>query len=227
MKILIADDHALLREGLKPLLARMEPGVVLVEAWDLASLRGAVAEHPDLDLALIDLQMPGMQGASSVGALRDASPGLPLIVLSGLEVPGDIKALLRSGAAGYIPKTSNSEVIVSAIRLVLAGGQYLPPLLLSRLDASETPGNAPAPSSEIGVPADFRQLSPRQREVIALLAQGLSNKQIARKLGLVEGTVKSHLVQIFHVLGVHNRTAAVIAAQALQAAQGAHSPANR
>ena len=225
MKILVADDHLLVREGLKPFVAQLESHVAVVEAWDAASLQAAVHAHPDLDLALIDLHMPGMQGVGSIAALRDTAPTLPVIVLSGLEAPSDIQALLRCGASGFIPKSSSADVMVSAIRLVLAGGQYLPPLLLSSIAAEKPPAlrawTEPAPARTIGA----KRLSPRQREVVELLAQGLSNKMIARQLGLVEGTVKSHLVQIFHQLGVRNRTSAVMAAQALGAP--ARSPAER
>jgi len=216
MKILIADDHVLVRDGLKPLLAGLERDVHVVEACDLASLLEAVQTHPDIDLALVDLQMPGMQGVQSIVSLRNAFPSLPVMVLSALEIAIDIEALLRSGASGYISKASSSEVIASAIRLVLSGGQYLPPQLLRPIAGDEPIAERTPVPSGTEFSARARQLSPRQHEVVGLLAQGLSNKQIARRLGLVEGTVKSHLVQIFHVLGVHNRTSAVVAARALQ-----------
>jgi len=141
-----------------------------------------------------------------------------LIVLAAVEVPADIEVALRSGASG--PKASSSEVLVSAISLVLACGRFLPPLPLS--PSSDDRGPVRACPCEI--PEEQRshvaeRLSPRHREVVGLLAQGQSNKMIARKLGLVEGTVKSHLVQIFHVLGVRNRTSAVMAAQELFASE--------
>jgi DNA-binding NarL/FixJ family response regulator len=217
MKILVADDHALLREGLKPFLMPLARHVVLLEAWDCASLGAAVRTHSDLDLALVDLHMPGMYGAKSIAELREASPTLPIIVLSAMEAPADVEVVLRSGASGYIPKTSSSEIIVSAIKLVLAGGRYLPPLLLPTVPGAQAPVDVREPEPTwTAQPHGAERLSPRQREIVGLLAQGLSNKMIARKLGLVEGTVKSHLVQIFHVLGVRNRTSAVVAAQALR-----------
>ena len=218
MKILLADDHVLVREGLKPFLAHLSRKVQFVEAWDAASLMEAVRSQADLDLALVDLNMPGMQGAQSISQLRDVSPSLPVIVLSGVEIPDQVEAVLHAGASGYIPKSSVAEIMVSAIRLVLAGGQYLPPLLLSTVPNN---GSASANPPQTGrLPALSRaakKLTARQREVVDLLAQGFTNKMIAGELGMVEGTVKSHLVQIFHLLGMHNRTSAVIAAQRLYA----------
>jgi len=241
MKILVADDHALIRAGLSPLLTQLADGVRIVEAADLEQTRAALAVHPDIELALLDLQMPGMAGASSIAALRRAHPGLPLVVLSAEQSRGVIEAMLRAGAAGYVPKSASAEVMLGALRLVMAGGQYLPPLLLadgvpwaappaaswpaapSAGVLSWPPTRAPSAPSAGAVPpaaavprVEPPALSARQREVVALLAEGLSNKMIARRLGLVEGTVKSHLVHIFGVLGVRNRTAAVVAAQALR-----------
>ncbi len=216
MKILIADDHLLVREGLKPFLATLDRHLVIVEAWDAQSLMSAVQSDAELDLALVDLHMPGMDGATSIARLRDASPSLPVIVLSGLEIAVDIEAVLQAGASGYIPKSSSAEIMVSAIRLVLAGGQYLPPLLLSpNAGASVPAGVQAAPRRATAWSSSAQKLSPRQREVVELLAQGLSNKMIAKRMGLVEGTVKSHLVQIFHLLGVRNRTSAVMAARSM------------
>jgi DNA-binding NarL/FixJ family response regulator len=241
MKILVADDHLLIRQGLRPLLALLARGVdgvdgrvEVVEAWDLASLTAALEADAEFDLALIDLQMPGMQGTPTIGAIRDGWPLLPVVVLSAQESRREVRAALQAGASGYVPKSSSAGVLMNAIRLVLAGGQYLPPLLLAADDAAPSdvaagdvardlagPGNGDGPDGAHALPAKGRPLSARQREVVALLAEGLSNKMIARRLGLVEGTVKSHLVQIFGVLGVRNRTAAVVAARGLGPATSA------
>lgn len=220
MKILLADDHMLVREGLKPFLAGLARKVQFVEAWDAASLMAAVLAHADLDLVLVDLHMPGMQGVQSIARLRDESPALPVVVLSGVEIADQIEAVLHAGASGYIPKSSGADVMVSALRLVLAGGQYLPPLLLAPTPvkpiAAATRPHVQAVPAHTAKPA---RLTTRQREVVDLVARGLSNKMIAHELGMLEGTVKSHLVQIFHLLGVRNRTSAVVAAQRLIAKQ--------
>jgi len=217
MKILIADDHRLVREGLKSLLSQLEGQLQLVEAWDASTAWAAVRDNPDLEAALIDLNMPGMTGANSIASLKESFPSLPLIVVSAVEDPREIEEILRIGASGYIPKTASAEVMVQAIRLVLAGGQYLPPLLLSPrpqlIDAPAAPEETEQAQPEHALQSRDVHLTQRQQEVLGLLADGLSNKLIAKKLGLTVGTVKSHMVQIFQVLGVRNRTAAVVAAQ--------------
>jgi len=219
MKILLADDHALIRSGLRGELLGLDASTQFVEAWDADSLRQMFDAHQDIDLALVDLTMPGMSGAQTISDLRDDYPTVPLIVLSGVEDSAEVRGVLRAGAAGFIPKTAISKVMLQAIRLVLAGGQYLPPQLMQMLDRDESPlatapnaANAPAPGVGTG---RLALLSPRQREVFSLLAKGLSNKMIARELDVTEGTVKSHVATIFDVLNVHNRVSAVAEAQRL------------
>lgn len=227
MKILLADDHALIRSGLRSELATLAPKVDFVEAWDAASLRQVFEQNRDLDLALVDLTMPGMQGARSIAALRGDFPAVPLIVVSGIDTGREVQAVLRAGAAGYIPKSAIAQVMLQAIRLVLAGGLYLPPQLMHVLDdvaPERVDGDAGrvASSDQEGAAATrLELLSPRQREVFALLAKGLSNKMIARQLDITEGTVKSHVATIFDVLHVHNRVSAVAEARTLvESAEG-------
>ena len=222
MKILLADDHALIRAGLRNELEQLDANVDFVEAWDADSLRLMFEMHRDLDLALVDLMMPGMSAAQTIGALRQDYPTVPLIVLSGTDAGTEVQAVLRAGAAGFIPKTGMSKVMLQAIRLVLAGGQYLPPQLMQVLDSNEhelaAAESATAWTEEPKHTADssrLKLLSPRQREVFALLAKGLSNKMIARQLDITEGTVKSHVATIFDVLNVHNRVSAVAEARKL------------
>jgi len=221
MKILLADDHALIRAGLRNELEQLDANVDFVEAWDADSLRRMFEMHRDLDLALVDLMMPGMSAAQTIGALRQDYPTVPLIVLSGTDAVTEVQAVLRAGAAGFIPKTGMSKVMLQAIRLVLAGGQYLPPQLMQVLDSSEHELAAAESATGTEEPqhaadsARLKLLSPRQREVFALLAKGLSNKMIARQLDITEGTVKSHVATIFDVLNVHNRVSAVAEARKL------------
>jgi len=215
MKILLADDHPLIRSGLRGELRALDTLVEFIEAWDAESLLQMFSLHRDLDMALVDLNMPGMRGAQTIGALRDGFPMVPLIVLSGADSEAEVRAVLRAGASGFIPKAAMSKVMLQAIRLVLAGGQYLPPQLLRMLGnhadgpAAQADG-APKASSE-----RLQLLSPRQRDVFALLARGLSNKAIARQLQITEGTVKSHVAAIFDLLRVHNRVSAVAEARRL------------
>jgi DNA-binding NarL/FixJ family response regulator len=223
MKILLAVDHALIRSGLRNELAVLAATVDFVEAWDEASLRHALESHRDLDLALVDLTMPGMQGAASIAAVRGAFPTIPLIVVSGVDTGPHVQAILRTGAAGYIPKSALPQVMLQAIRLVLAGGQYVPPELMRVLDEGTAPDRRAAAPAAVLSSADtgrLKLLSPRQKEVFALLAQGLSNKLIARQLDISEGTVKSHVATIFDVLDVHNRVSAVAEARNLTSKAG-------
>jgi len=218
MKILLADDHALIRSGLRCELAALADAIDFVEAWTADTLLRMFEQHRDLDLALVDLTMPGMEGARTIAALRTQYPAVPLVVVSGLNDSRQVQEVLRAGAVGFIPKSAVGQLVLPAIRLVLAGGQYLPPQLMSTLDAQDT--LAAAPETQIQKPADSSRveaLSPRQEEVFALMAKGLSNKMIARQLNISEGTVKSHIATIFDVLRVHNRVSAIAEARNLSA----------
>ena len=216
MKILIADDHALIRSGLRSELTGLAPAMEFIEAWDAESLRGALDQHRDVDLALVDLNMPGMSGVPSIVALRARFPLVPLVVVSGSDDAAQVRGVLRAGAAGFIPKSAMVQLVLPALRLVLAGGQYVPPQLVAALDAAAAVRpNAASGGASSAAPDRLAALSPRQREVFHLLARGLSNKQIARELTISEGTVKSHIATIFDVLKVRNRVAAVAEARAV------------
>ena len=209
MKILIADDHALFREGLRYVLAGVGDDVEILEAKDGAGALVLVAARPDLDLVLLDLAMPGMDGLAGLRALRARTPSVPVVILSASEETIDIRLALDGGAMGFIPKSSTSEVMLSALRLVLSGGVYLPPAILQR---SRT-GKGPVASAELTL--ESLGLTPRQHDVLRLLGQGKSNKEIARALVLAEGTVKLHVSAILKALDVGNRTQAVVAAARL------------
>lgn len=200
MKVLLADDHPLFREGVKPVLQKLAPDLELIEAIDYPSAFAAMHRVGEVDLALIDLYMPGMSGVDGVIQFRAGFPGTPLVVLSASELAEDIHRLLAAGALGYVTKSSPSEVILGALRLVLAGGVYVPPSLLDNNGA------------ELG-PMRAAPLTTRQIEVLRELVKGQSNKQIATELEVTEGTVKIHLAAIFRILKVNNRTEAVLIAQ--------------
>lgn len=200
MKVLLADDHPLFREGVKPVLQKLDPDLELIEATDYPSAFAAMHRVGEVDLALIDLYMPGMSGVDGVIRFRAGFPGTPLVVLSASELAEDIHRLLAAGALGYVTKSSPSEVILSALRLVLAGGVYVPPSLLDNNVA------------EFGT-LRTTPLTTRQIEVLRELVKGQSNKQIATELEVTEGTVKIHLAAIFRILKVNNRTEAVLMAQ--------------
>lgn len=207
MRVLLADDHPLFRAGLRPVLDKLAPRVELAEATDYPSAFDR-AHHlrqlpGGLDLALLDLYMPGMQGTDGIMRFRAAYPDIPVVVVSASEEPDDMRQLLAAGALGYLTKAASSEMILNALRLVLAGGVYVPPGLLPA---------APAPASP-ALPGRAGSLTARQVEVLQQLAKGLSNKQIATALAVTEGTVKIHLASVFRILRVQNRTEAVLVAQ--------------
>lgn len=215
MRILIADDHRLIIEAVSGKLAELGSDIVIVSAVDVPSLLKMVTEP--LDLALIDLSMPGADGLGHIHEVRRRNPGLPIIVLSGHEDPGIMRAVLDCGAQGFIPKAYSPAVMVSAVRLVMAGGVYVPPMLLTGPPTAPRAErtSAPAPSTELDLDAFRELLTARQIDVLRLLSQGQPNKTIGRSLGISERTVKIHLAAIFRALKARNRTEAVLTARAL------------
>ncbi|MBI3575280.1 MAG: response regulator transcription factor [Gammaproteobacteria bacterium] len=207
MKILVADDHALIREALRYVLKELDDGVSVLEAQDGGSACRLVNEHPDLDLLLLDLKLPGTDGFATLAELRREHAALPVVILSGQEDATTMRAALDRGAMGFIPKSANNAVMLSALRLVLSGGRYVPPELLNAAPGTAAPT---APTSAPVSPADLG-LTERQLDVLALMTQGKSNKQICRDLGLAEATVKIHVTAILRTLKVRSRTEAVVA----------------
>ena len=209
MKTLLADDHPLMREGVRQVLAQLEPAIEIIDAHDYPSLFAQTALHADLDLALVDLNMPGFVGMQGITQYRHRFPDIPLVVLSASESPHDIRSALEAGALGYIPKAASTAVMLAALRQVLAGDIYVPACL----------GDSHAGLHSVA-PADFEALqhsglTARQMEVARLLAQGCANKAIAGMLAMSEGTVKVHIAAIFRAFGVTNRTEAVLEIQRL------------
>lgn len=225
MKILIADDHRLVIEAVKAKLSELEPGIEFVLAMSVDELLAGA--NDELDLALIDLNMPGADGQAHIDEIRRRHPAVPVIVLSGYEDPAIMRSALERGVLGFIPKAYSPEVMLSAVRLVLAGGVYVPPMMLTALPPGIVAGVAPTQNGDGraagGSAATLEHLrsvlTERQVEVLQLLSQGKPNKLIGRSLGISEGTVKIHLAAIFRALNVRNRTEAVVAAQALTEAQ--------
>lgn len=225
MKVLIADDHRLIVEGVKIKLSELEQDVEFVVAMDIAEFESALDRpHDDpLDLAIIDITMPGAQGHRHIAQMRRHTPEVPIIVLSGSEDTELIRTLLELGVRGFIPKAYSPDVMLSAVRLVLAGGVYVPPMLLAGVQARGwTPPPAPEAMPTASSTGDrhsldgLRQiLTERQIDVMHLLSQGKPNKLIARDLGISEGTVKIHLAAIFRALNVRNRVEAVVASRRL------------
>jgi DNA-binding NarL/FixJ family response regulator len=207
MKILIADDHPVLREGLGALLRQAGPDTAIVEAKHAAEALRLAEEHLDLDIVVLDLMMPGMDGLSAIAAFGQARPDLPVIVLSSSENPYDVRRALAQGALGYVPKSASQRTLLSAIKMVLNGEIYVPPLLLDEPPAAAKPTfqRRSGPGGEL--------LTERQIDVLKRLGTGEPNKIIARELDLSEKTVKAHITAIFKALDVVNRTQAAAVAR--------------
>jgi two-component system nitrate/nitrite response regulator NarL len=203
MKLLIIDDHSIVRAGLAALLR--EPGVAIevVQAATAAEGLTQIAAHGDLDAVFLDLNMPGEDGLAALDTIGKRHPELPVILLSSSEDPADVRRALAAGALGYLPKSSSPQTMMSVLRLVLAGEVYVPPLLLKE-EAAPHNGKANARADA---------LTDRQADVLRLLARGLSNKEIGRELLVSERTVKAHMTAVFKSLGVVNRAQAVEAAR--------------
>lgn len=214
MKILVTDDHALIRESLRGVLRELKPEAAVVEATDAQETMRLVAEHPDLMLILLDLNLPDRDGFQVLAELRERHPTIPIVVLSGHHDRANIVRALDLGALGFIPKTAQRQVLVSAISFVLSGGIYIPPEILARHAPS-----APAPTCGVAdkPPKSLSDLglTERQIDVLALMMEGKSNKAIGRVLDLAEPTVRNHVTAVLKALNVTNRTEAVIAAAAL------------
>jgi DNA-binding NarL/FixJ family response regulator len=211
--VLIADDHELFRDGLTLVLQHLAPGTRCLAAGDHREALDLARSTPDLDLVLLDIRMPDLPWEEALHTLRTERPEVPVVILSALIDRALITTAMRAGARGFIPKTSSSTVMIHAINLVLSGGHYIPPLVLDE--------DAPAEDAQPGVDALAAALTPRQMDVLRLVAKGLSNRDIAQALDLSEGTVKLHVTAILKSLGVPNRTSAVIAASRMGLTEGA------
>lgn len=221
MRMLLIDDHTLFRNGLKFLLSDLDAQLEFVEADGIRGIAPDDGASP-IDLALLDLHLPGASGVDALAALRALLPDTTVVIVTGDEDPMLIRDCIDAGAAGFIPKSSTPQVLITALRLVLAGGTYLPPHVLgaSPQVAPSLPNGRPDNGNGNGngqreptTPVD--RLTGRQFDVLMLAIRGKSNKVIARELDLSEGTVKQHLSAAFRTLGVNNRTEAVFVAAEL------------
>ena len=213
MKILVIDDHVLIRESLAGVLRELRSEATVIEAMDARETMRLVVEHPDLALVLLDLGLPDRDGFEVLAELRERYPTIPVVVLSGHHDRANVVRALNLGALGFIPKTAQRQVLASSISLVLAGGVYIPPEILSLPEpaAASGPGARPRLANiPVKSAGDFG-LTDRQVEVLALMAQGKSNKAIGRVLDIAEPTVRNHVTAVLRALNVTNRTEAVIA----------------
>ncbi|QDX82557.1 DNA-binding response regulator [Denitratisoma sp. DHT3] len=200
LKLLVVEDHALVREGLLQTLRDIEPNTVAIGAADADEALQVLEATSNLDMVLLDLMLPGLNGMAFLAVLRKRFPALPVVILSALDDAETVKRAIEHGASGFVPKASTSESMLDALRQVLAGGVYLPPRYR---DGGEQPRRRSV--------AERYGLTASQSRVLELLTQGKTNRQIGELLGLTEGTVKIHMSAIFKALNVNNRSQALLA----------------
>lgn len=213
MRILLADDHGLFREGMSYVLQQLQEQVEVFEAGNFPDALKLAELHPELDLALVDLNMPGSEGAISIKFFHQRFPHIPVVVVSGEDGRGNMERVMSYGAMGYVCKSSNSAVMLSALHLVLAGGVYVPPQMLLQQELGEA-----SPQERVdkrSLHTNEFGLTMRQMQVLTHLAEGLSNKEIAQAVNLAEGTVKIHVAAVYQVLRVKSRMEAVRVAEQL------------
>lgn len=211
IRILLVDDQKLMREGLRVLL-EMEPDLEVVgEAGDGEAALAAYAEHQP-DVVLMDIRMPGMDGVEATRRLRERWPEARVIILTTFDDDEYVFEGLRAGALGYLLKDVSGHELAEAVRTVAAGGALIEPSVARKVLAEFARLAPPARPPDAGLP---EPLTEREREILQLLAQGLSNREIAQRLFLAEGTVKNYVTRILGKLGVRDRTQAALRAREL------------
>ncbi len=203
-KFIVADDHPLFRNAIAQVLQTMGGEQEVVEAQDMASLQIKLSDHPDTDLVLLDLHMPGAHGFSALAYVQGHCGKMPVLVVSANEKTDIIQRALEFGARGFLPKSSSVTTILEVIQTVLQGDIWLPP-------AHTGSRGLTLNQSEQQLMAGIASLTPQQYLVLTMLAEGLLNKQIAYELDVTEATIKAHMTAIFRKLGVRSRTQAVLA----------------
>ncbi len=225
MKVLLIDDHPLILSALQTVISGLDEGVEMVGVETAAAARQRLKDEDDFDLVLLDLQLGDASGFDVLEEFRSVYPALPVVVISASDRASDVIRSIDMGAMGFVPKRSSTEVLSQALRLVMSGGIYVPPMSLGTEAAApaapEVNSQAArlqqisqlATASEYQMQAGLENLSltPRQTDVLALLLQGKPNKIIARELGVSVETVKDHVAAVLKALGVNSRTQAVLA----------------
>lgn len=213
MQILVADDHKLVRDGLRPFLQELDPKAEILDAANIDEAVKVVEQTDQLGLVLLDLMMPGMDGIKGLEILLAKCPGVPIVIVSGYSSREHVVAAVQAGASGFIPKTVSGSAMVNALRLVLSGEKYLPSSTF--FDDPNTLMPMPPPQQQLqqartgGLLPPFDKLSRREGEILVLLVEGRTNKEIAIALELQEITIKVHLRNVYRKIGAANRAQAV------------------
>jgi DNA-binding NarL/FixJ family response regulator len=242
MKVLLIDDHPLILSALQTVIEGLGDDVKVIGADCAAAARRTLKQHDDFDLVLLDLQLGDASGFDVLDEFRAAYPALPVVVISASDRASDVIRSIDQGAMGFVPKRSSTEMLAQALKLVMSGGIYVPPMSLGS-EAAAAPEPAPAggnarlnqiqqaastPGFQTTGSLEGLSLTPRQTDVLALLLQGKPNKIIARELGVSVETIKDHVAAVLKALGVSSRTQAVLAVgQMVQRQPEAHFSAWR
>jgi DNA-binding NarL/FixJ family response regulator len=215
MKVLLVDDHPLILAALQTMIQELDPDVQVTAVGSAAAARSALAADAEFDLVLLDLQLGDASGFDVLVEMRRDHPALPVVVVSASDRASDVIQAIDLGAMGFVPKRASNDTLVEALRLVMAGGIYVPPMNLgAAAQRAHVPSGIPAAESNpYQVTPSFEELglTPRQADVLTQLLQGKPNKEIARRLGLSVETVKDHVQAVLRALGVSSRTQAVLA----------------
>ena len=203
MKILISDDHALFRDGLSMRLEQIAPDAVILQAASYSQVFKILRDENDIDMIILDVEMQDMPWQEALNDIKMGNPNATIVVISASEDSRTIRMILSTGVKGYIPKRSDIKVLNNALKLILDGGTYIPPTLIDSTPMNNLSGKS----------AGIKTLTTRQSQVLDLIAQGKSNKQIAYDMGVSESTVKLHINALLRSLHVSNRTQAVVTAQ--------------
>lgn len=204
MHILLVDDHTLFREALIHVLKKLDEQVIVLEANDIPEAIQFISHSNNLDLILLDIDLPGVDGLTALPDLRELSQTVPIVVLSGSERAFDVHRALDAGSMGYIPKSCSSHEMLAALKIILQGDVFVPPKLLIKIQ------NKSLNIEKVDEKSDSNNLlTPRQIDVLELMSKGYPNKSIAKTLNVAEGTVKLHVAAILLALGARNRTHAV------------------
>jgi len=204
MRLLVIDDHALVREGVAAVLRNAWVDTVVLQAQTSAAALELMAANADIDMVLLDLMMPDRTGVEVLKDFGSRHPGVPVVVLSSSERPEDVRRTLSLGALGFIPKSAPSTTLLAALNFILAGEIYVPPFM-----ASSTVADDQRPPRSASLAAAVAGLTHRQRAVLQLLCSDVQNKEIAFQLRISEKTVKAHVTAIFKALGVASRAQAI------------------
>ncbi|MBB1278035.1 MULTISPECIES: response regulator transcription factor [Pseudoalteromonas] len=199
---IIADDHPLFRSALRQAAATSVPEEYIKETSDIEGLFTLLSAHPEIELVFLDLTIPGANGLQALSQLRNQYPDILIIMVSANETPSIIKQAMTLGASGYIPKSSSLDIISQAIAHVLNGDNWLPP----DIDLNDVQVN----DEQSEFSSNLEKLTPQQYRVLAMIAEGLLNKQIAFEMSIQETTIKQHVSAILRKLNVYNRTQAGI-----------------